>query len=74
VRAYLISEALKSFRDLVQVIPDLSWEELEYALKLESKTQRRPSVMSKLQAACVAAYRKLLKEKYIASKKESSGC
>lgn len=46
---WLISEALRSTRQLEERIYKLSDEELEHAIKLEEATLRRPTISNRLQ-------------------------
>jgi hypothetical protein len=48
VRKWYIDEALHSFARLMRVINRMTEEEVLEALKLESETRRRPTIMSRL--------------------------
>ena len=50
VRAWHVNEALTSFRRLVEIIDELTEDEVRQALQLEASTRRRKSMMARLEA------------------------
>jgi hypothetical protein len=48
LRKWYIDEALHSFSRLLKVLPQMSGEEVVEALRLESETRRRKSIMIRL--------------------------
>ena len=67
-RKWYVSEALRSFVRLNEVLSELTAEEVVVCLKLEASTQRRRSVIDRLISRAVRLneidYSNSLKEKY----------
>jgi regulator of replication initiation timing len=68
VRKWYINQALESYSSLRTVLDELTEEEVLAALKLESATLRRRSMISRLISRAIRLneiyYANLLKEKY----------
>ena len=48
IREWYVGEALHSVRRLVEILPDLTMEEIQAALSLEHGSRRRHSIVTRL--------------------------
>jgi hypothetical protein len=53
VRKWYVGQALKSMAGLIETLPELTEEEVLACLDLESQTERRESVLSRLTSRAV---------------------
>jgi hypothetical protein len=60
------NRALESYRQLLEVVDELTEEEVYYCLKLETETQRRKTIIDRL----IARAAELNKQQFIKSLKE----
>jgi hypothetical protein len=64
VRKWYLSEALSSYRRLLSVVDELTWDEVIACLDLEAGTQRRQSVTDRLIKRAISLTTQRLQEKY----------
>jgi len=64
LRKWYLSEALHSYRRLLDVVGELTAEEVAHCLDLEAGTQRRQSVTDRLIKRAISLYSQRLSEKY----------
>jgi len=63
-RKWYLSEALTSYRRLLAVVDELTWDEVLACLDLEVGTQRRRSVIDRLIKRAILLTTNRLQEKY----------
>jgi len=64
IRKWYLSEALSSYRRLLGVVDELTWDEVLACLDLEVGTQRRRSVTDRLIKRAILLTTNRLQEKY----------